>query len=293
MSNLYLVAVIPIAGLATFSSPADWEVAVDASLMLTQNSYSSNWIGEEVGSISWTFNSNSIAEKQLHAKVHNKSILKLSYGQTYNQDRETRSWSPPSKSTDLIDFESIFRLTLGGFVDPFAAGRIETQFLDARDPTKDRYINPVRFSESFGVAKVLFKEETREWTTRLGGGIRQHLDRGVFNPSTDTREIQTGTDGGIEFVSDFKITLTEEGTAFGSKLTIFQALFYSESEKLKGLPNENYWKSPDINWENTFIASITKYLMVNLYMELLYDKEIDLGARFKETLSLGLTYKLL
>jgi hypothetical protein len=29
-----------------------------------------------------------------------------------------------------------------------------------------------------------------------------------------------------------------------------------------------------------------------LYMQLLYDKEIDLKGRFKQTLALGLTYKL-
>jgi len=33
--------------------------------------------------------------------------------------------------------------------------------------------------------------------------------------------------------------------------------------------------------------------MVNLYTQLLYDREIDAGARLKETLALGLTYRLL
>ena len=38
---------------------------------------------------------------------------------------------------------------------------------------------------------------------------------------------------------------------------------------------------------------VTKYLMVNLYTKFLYDKEVDLGGRFKQTLSLGVTYKLI
>lgn len=33
--------------------------------------------------------------------------------------------------------------------------------------------------------------------------------------------------------------------------------------------------------------------MVNLYIQFLYDKEIDLGGRFKETMALGLTYKFI
>jgi hypothetical protein len=54
-----------------------------------------------------------------------------------------------------------------------------------------------------------------------------------------------------------------------------------------------FWPSVDINWENIFSASVTKYVVVNLYTQWLYDKQIDKRGRFKETLSLGLTYKLL
>lgn len=290
---------VTIIGLASYSSTASWKLAIDANLTLTQNAYSDNWVGGEVGAGSWTFGSNFLAEKQLHAKIHNKNTLKLLFGQTYNQDEETKSWSKPVKSTDLIDFEWIFRMTLGGFVDPFMAGRMETQFLDVSDPAKNRYINPVRFTESFGVAKVLIKEENREWTARMGGGLRQYIDRDVLVVPVDPgwyppalhRQTQTSNDGGIEFVTDFKTPLAQERITFASKLTLFQALFYSEADKFKGLPSEDYWKSMDVNWENIFTASVTKYLMVNLYVQLLYDKEIDLGARFKRTLALGLTYK--
>jgi hypothetical protein len=33
--------------------------------------------------------------------------------------------------------------------------------------------------------------------------------------------------------------------------------------------------------------------MVNLYAQFLYDKEVDLAGRFKQSLSLGITYKLM
>jgi hypothetical protein len=32
--------------------------------------------------------------------------------------------------------------------------------------------------------------------------------------------------------------------------------------------------------------------MVSLYVQFLYDKEVDLGGRLKQTLAMGLTYKL-
>jgi len=165
---------------AASSVPAEpWALAVDANLMLTQNAYSDSWVGGEAGSISWAFNSNSLAERQLSDRFHSKSTLKLSFGQTHSQDSETKHWAKPQKATDLIELESVLRLTLGAFADPFLGGRVETQFLDASDPTKDRYLNPVTLTETFGVARVLIGEEGREWVARLGAGSRQYIDRDV------------------------------------------------------------------------------------------------------------------
>ena len=105
----------------------DWKLSVDANLTLTQNTYSDNWVGGESGALSWTFNSNSLAEKQLSERIYNKNTMKLFFGQTHNQERETHVWRKPVKATDLIDLESVFRFTFGGFVEPFAAGRLESQ----------------------------------------------------------------------------------------------------------------------------------------------------------------------
>jgi hypothetical protein len=286
-------AILSIA-ITTPISAESWNTSVDANLTLTENAYSDNWVGGEAGALSWTFNSNSLAEKQLHPKVNNKNTLKLSFGQTHNQDKETKKWAKPVKSTDLIDFETVVRFTLGGFVDPFLAGRVETQFYDVSDPQKSRFLNPVTFTESFGIARVWMKQEKREWTTRLGIGLRQHLNRQVLvDTLSGKRENKTSNDGGLLLVNDFNTPLAHEKITYTSELTVFQALFYSESKKLKGLPDQNHWKSPDVNWENILSASITRYLMVNLYVQFLYDKEVRLGGRLKQTLSLGLTYKLI
>jgi hypothetical protein len=275
------------------ASAEPWKLEADANLTLNQNAYSDNWVGGEAGSISWAFNSNWLAERQLSTKINSKSTLKLLFGQTHAQDVETKNWAKPVKSTDLIDFESVFRFTLGAIVDPYAGVRIETQFLDQSDPGLDRYVNPVKFSASAGIAKVIIKEEKREWTARLGAGVRQYLNRDVLNIETDERETLTSNDGGLVFDSEFKTPLASDKITLQSKLTVFKALIYSEKDDLVGLPNEDYWKAPDVNWENIFTAGITEHLMVNLYIQLLYDKEIDLAGRFKQTLALGLTYKLL
>ena len=279
--------------ISTAAHAEPWTLLADVNLTATQSAYSDNWVGGEAGALSWTLNSNWLAEKQLNPKFHTKNTLKLLFGQTHNQDLETKDWAKPVKSTDRIDFESVLRFTLGGFVDPYAGLRIESMFLDQSDPELDRYVNPVKFTESVGIARVFFKEEHRELVMRLGPALRQFLDRDRYDITTDTRNNFTSNDAGFIFDTDFKTPLADDKITYQSKLTVYQALYYSEKDALAGLPEADYWKALDVNWENTFTAGITEHLMVNLYIQLLYDKELDLAGRLKQTLSLGITYKLM
>ena len=275
------------------SAVGEWIMASDINVTLTQNAYSENWAGSESGALSWALNSNSLAESQLTPAFNSKTTLRLAFGQTHSQDRETKVWASPVKSTDLVDFESVLRLTHGWVVDPFLAGRVETQFLDERDADETRFLNPAVFTESFGVVRSFIKEEKREWSTRLGGALRQHVDRDVLSEESAERETVTTSDAGVEFVSEFKTPLADGKIALWSDLTVFQAVFNSEKDDLEGLPGADDWKSPDVNWENTFTANITNHLMVNLYVQRLYDKEVDASVRLKETLSLGFTFQLI
>lgn len=268
-----------------------WAVSVDASLTLTENAYSDNWTGGESGTVNWMYLSNSLAEKQLTPVIHNKNVLKLQFGQNLVQEKSTKNWLPPEKSNDLIDFESVFRFDLDTWVEPFASGRLESRFADKSDPSKTIYFNPVTLTESAGIARVIVKEESREWTARIGAGFREHIMRSVLDPMDGSRSTETSTDGGIEFVNDLRTPLAGGRITLQSKLIVFQALFFSKADDLKGLPEEDYWQAPDINFENIFSAGITSYLAVNLYTQLLYDKEVNRAGRFKQTLGLGLTWK--
>lgn len=154
-------------------------------------------------------------------------------------------------------------------------------------------LNPMILTESAGVARVLIKEEDREWSTRLGAAIRQHIDRDVLIEGETERETLSTSDGGLQFVSELRTPLADGAITLTSDLTIFQALYYSDSDALEGLPGADDWKSPDVNWENNFSAAVTDYIVVNLYLQMLYDRQIDDGFRLKETLSFGFTFKLL
>jgi hypothetical protein len=268
-----------------------WKLQFETSLGLTQASYSDNWSGGEAGSIVWASNFLGKAERQLTPSWFSGNQLKLEFGQTHSQDEATKNWQKPQKSADKIRFDGIIRLTKGWVVDPYAAGTFESQFLDASSLLNKRYVNPIDLTEAAGVARDIFKvENVRQLQTRLGLGLRQHLVK-MDDPADSSLTIsETTNDGGLEWVTDLQFGSATTKTSFISKLTVFQALYNSKADELEG-SNKNYWKTADINWDNMLRANLTSVLQMNLAWQLLYDKEVAQGGRFKETLTLGVAYK--
>jgi hypothetical protein len=285
-----------------------WKISLVFDLTATQTAYSDSWTGGEAGALSWVSNLNGNAEKQLTPSLNFTSRLKLSFGQTHSQQTDSlgdKYWEKPKKSTDLIDWENVGRLTKGWVVDPYAAFRLESQFLDASIEAHKRYFSPLKLTESAGIARKLYERDKDQIISRLGLAIRQTLIKGsiksvdtvVVGPDTlfNSRysvEDSSLTDGGIEWVTDAKLTL-HENIQYTGKLTVFKALYFSEKDDVKGTPAEDYWKAVDINWENILSAKISKVITVNFYLQFLYDKQVELRGRLKETLGIGFVYNLI
>lgn len=272
-----------------------WKLEWNLDLTLTESAYSNNWEGGESGQMTWTINSNTLAEKAM-GDIFNKNTLIMQYGVTYTQDAATNDWGVGDNTTDRIDLESTFRWMTGGWVEPILAFRGITAFRDESDPFKARWLNPMQLTESLGGSHLFFKEETREWQTRVGAAAKQTIDRDALMDATDpqsARDTMTKHESGVELVNDIKLPLAEGRIVWTSKLALFQALMSSAKDDTAGTPAADYWKHTDVNFENTFVSNITKYIAVNLYVQLRYDREVAAGARFKQTLSLALTYKLM
>jgi hypothetical protein len=290
-SLLILIVIVVIMGISSVSAEP-WQKTVDFGFNLTQNSYSDSWTGGEAGNITWVSKIDAMFEKQMSPKFNFKNTSKLQFGQTHIQDKETKDWQKPQKSTDKIDIENLGRFTLNTFVDPYVAFRLESQFLDASVDSVKRYFNPLLLTESAGVAKVFYEKDKDQVLSRLGFSIRQQMNKEIISVDPNEFETKTTNDGGIESVTDANFIFSESLTYTG-KLSIFKALYYSEKDEFVGTAAEDYWKAVDINFENTISATVTKYVSVSLYMQLLYDKQVDVRGRLKETLGLGLTYKFL
>jgi hypothetical protein len=290
-----LSLLLPKAAISADSLATGWmrSLAIDATV--AQTSYSDSWVGGEAGAVNWVGNLNSSAEKQLKPWLNFRSSLKLSFGQTITQDAETKNWSKPHKSTDLIDWENVGRLTLHKFVDPYAAFRLESQFLDASMQEKKLYFSPIRLTESAGMARKFYERDKDFITSRLGFALRQTLKSVAFYNDDGTAILTadtTLTDGGFELVTDVVLTLSER-LHYTGKLTVYKAVFFSEKDNVKDTPFEDDWKAVDVNWENIFAASVSKIITVNLYTQLLYDKQVSKKGRFKETLGIGFVFTLI
>ncbi len=274
-------------------APANpWKLQFQTGIGITQSSYSNSWTGGEAGSVIWMSNFLGEAEKKISQRWLTTNQLKLEFGQTHSQDETFKKWKSPSKSADKIRFDGLLRYTMGWAVDPYGAVIFESQFLDVSSGVNTRYLNPIDLTETVGIARTIVKSvDVYELTTRLGVGFRQSIIRSD-DPADSSKTVSTTvSNSGVEWVMDYKLGTAKTTTGFDSKLTVFKAFTNSKVDELKGLPNENYWQAADLNWDNILRVNLNAVLQINLTWQLLYDKEISLSGRFKETLTLGASYK--
>ncbi|MFP4163204.1 MAG: DUF3078 domain-containing protein [Chitinispirillaceae bacterium] len=270
-----------------------WRLSSKTELTFSLNSYSESWKGKESGSLLWVAQFKGLASKQLSERLHNENTLKLAFGQTRIQDEETKKWSAPRKSKDHIDFQSVLHLKLSDLGDPFLSLKVVSQFYDTRNKDNIRFANPVTATKSFGLAKELIKNSDMKWNVRLGGAMRSTIDRNTLlyeqiqgeESTTGQRKTELNTDAGTELVSKFK-TKRDDWLNLSAKLTIYEALILPEKSE------NNFWRYPDISYEQTLCVNITEYIILKHDLKVLYDREIDADPHIRNTLSAGLTVPL-
>jgi len=67
--------------------------------------------------------------------------------------------------------------------------------------------------------------------------------------------------------------------AYSSRLKLFSA--FEDIDQL------------DAKWENNITARVAKYINITLRVDILYDRDINPRAQWKQTLTIGLSYKLI
>lgn len=241
-----------------------------------------------------------------------------------------RVWDVPEKTTDQIVLESTGRFALESYLDPYVSFRGESQFSDQSNPVGSIPMNPIKLKETAGFARVFQKTQEAEAISRVGFGFRQTLARSFVDTVTRERKRFTTNDGGFEWQTNVKQPILGKRVLYKSSLGVFKTIFFSKKDDLKAFDAEagdsaaahgtthgavaDFWKNVDVSFRNEFSAQITKVLSVNLFAQWAYDKfdasanldpalpfsvrqaEVDRTVRkagqFKETLALGITYRL-
>ncbi len=313
--------------------PGRWYTWAEAGLNLTQAAYSDNWRGGENSSLAWSTALNATARKRFHNNLVWSSILKLRFGQQYQQatgSDGTRTWSAPQKSEDKIDLESIGLVSRGWKVDPYVSSRYEAKFLDVSDPAgRSVPINPMTFRESAGVARYLRQNDDETFLVRVGLTGRQSYRRVFVDAVSDAKKGRFSNDVGLEVQGDWRLKIVENKVVWLAKASVYKPFAWSEAKTFDALgadslvaagvdPNvSRFSKAMDVTWENEFTTQVSKWISFSLYVELTWDRydnsvtpklnaagdnlanaasvrdAVRNAVQWKQTFAVGLTFHLL
>lgn len=305
-----------------------WYPSLEGGVNLTQAAYSENWKGGETGSVSWNAFLNGSAEKQVNPGLNWFSTMQLLYGQTRRQEIDgdgNRSWGDAEKSADLIQLESLLRVTRGWAVDPYFSLRFESYFQDVTDPFgRELWVNPMTFKESAGIARKFYDTESNQFLVRLGATARESYRRFYASDTGDDTFSETSWDAGAELIVDHRLEFNER-VSYASRLSVYKPFTWSKNEVFEALGPDSltaaglspdiadYATTADIDFQVSLTTKVTKFISFNFFVEWLYDKydntvvpivddngsltnpeavsySVRKKGQFKQTLGIGLTY---
>ncbi|KMQ50442.1 hypothetical protein CHISP_2689 [Chitinispirillum alkaliphilum] len=267
-----------------------WKFSAETTVSANLNTWSDNWERRNSGSFTWICRINKSLDAKLSERMLSETMLRLAFGQTSIRSTEDNSWSSPETTTDMVDFLSILKLSLEGFIDPYASIRMTSQFHDTRDKFNVRFLNPITLTQSFGISKNLINDSDLRWSLRLGGAFRSKIDRDTMiyhsienkNKPTGNFENSVISDGGTELISEIRVRKNDWLT-FNSKLLVYEALILPDHKR------STLWRFPELTWENNLKIDLTKHIMLNYYLQILYDREKGPDPKFRQTFSGGVS----
>lgn len=252
-----------------------WKKTMVAGLTLTQVSFK-DWQQGGEDALAWTVSLDGKAEND-QPKTNWVTSYKFAYGQTKLGDQGIR------KTDDKIDLETVLTYKLGSLINPYVAATLKTQFAKGFDYSTDpktavsKLFDPAFLTQSAGFGY----QPLPQFKTRMGLALREIItnDFNVYADDPATLAIEkTKTEGGMESVTnvDWKLAANLLLTA---KIELFAA-FKNFDEVI-------------VRSDNTLAAKVSKYVTVNLNVQLINEKRVTPRTQVKETIAIGLSYAIL
>ncbi len=253
-----------------------WNHSLVSGLNLTQVAFT-DWAQGGENALAWALSLEGKSVNDLE-KSNWSNSYKFAFGQARLGSLGLR------KTDDKIDLETILTYKFGVYINPYAAATLKSQFAQGykydaagnKTPVS-KFFDPGYLTQSVGAGY----QPMPEIKTRIGAALREIFTSqfiGYADDPTTTAIEKTRVDGGLESVTEVEWKM-DDTILFTSKLELF-APFKAIDEIV-------------VRNDNTIAASVNKYITVNLNVQLINEKQISPRTQIKETLSIGLTYRLL
>lgn len=278
MKQVFIFSLLCFSILFSQSEPPqpEWSHVLITGLTVTQASHT-DWVQGGENALAYTFTVGGKSVRDVTQTSWSNSY-KIGYGQTRLGSKGLR------KTEDKIELESVLTYKFGTHVNPYVSATFKSQFDDGfkyddvagtKVQTSSRF-DPAYLTQAVGIGY----QPVEQVMTRLGAALREVFsDKYGYANDPATVTIETSkVEGGLESVTDVSWQF-EENILFTSKLEMFAP-----------------FNNPDviiIRSDNMLAAKVSKYISVNLTVQLINDANILARTQVKQSLAMGLTYTIL
>jgi len=263
------------------TTPPDtsWKKGGFVGLNFNQASFS-NWAqgGENSIALSGTLN---LFANYLKGKTDWQNNLDLAYSMVQTGSDKLK------KSDDKIDLTSKYSRSFSDHWLYSVLFNFKSQFADGYNYPNDSMIVSTFFSPAYVILspgitwkpvdyfEVMLSPATAKWTFVNDQVLS---DAGAYGVKPgETVRSEFGAYLNMKFKKDIF-----ENVNFTSRLELFNN--YTDEDK-------NNAKKVDVNWENTLLMKVNKFITATVYAQVLYDANVVERTQYKQTIGVGLGYK--
>lgn len=271
----FLLLFIIVNAQETDSTFYKWIPSAIAGLNISQISFK-NWQKGGDNSLSWTVTS----DLELKYKTENWKLVnkfKAAFGRTKLGGNNYRT-----NDNDLF-FETVYSYNIGWEVNPFVSNSFRSTITEGFDyeqtpieKTAD-FLDPGYVTQSIGFTY----DKAENFTTRLGVAFQE-----VF-----TNEMTQYTDDpNTARIEKFKMETGIEPVTEGQAEVMENILYKGKLRLFSRFESLDVW---DVRWDNVFVAKVNSVINVNFSFLLIYEKEESIRTQMKETLQVGIVYRII
>jgi len=271
---------------SNFASP--WKYSINASTSCALNTQSQNYNGNCAGSFMWSVLVNQLLSKNF-GTIRYENTLDIGFGQTRQKNENTRKWSSPDITTDLISFQSILKFNSKNLKNTFASFTFNSQFVNTMEENNKRFLTPIELKESFGIYKKGCSGSSLSWRASLGGTLRQEFQHhaAVYDSNITICGFKNRVinDGGFEIKSDLLFT-NKSWLTISSRISFYQALFRPQYYEIYN----NTWYYPDIIWDSSVDLNVTSFFSFRYLLHFSFNKDLSSKPFIKQTLGASFSF---